>query len=69
MNLPTKQEWNNFLKFRKKISLQKIIENSFDEIFYNKAIEENKKTLKKDAKTVDECNRLIERLDKSLKNN
>lgn len=67
--LPTKQEWNNFLKFRKKISLQKIIENSFDEICYNKAIEENKKTLKKDAKTVDECNRLIERLDKSLKNN
>lgn len=66
-NLPTKQEWIDFFKFRKKVLLQKIIENSFDEICYNKAVEYTKKTLKKDAVTIDECNKLIDRLDKSLK--
>lgn len=53
--LPTKKEWIDFLKFRKGISVKQIVENSFDQKLYDKAVKMTRENIEKDYETIERC--------------
>lgn len=67
--IPTKKDWKKYLRFRKRISIELIVEKVMNSSDYKRAIEESKKTIAKDEKFIKKAIKLSERLDKSIKNN